>query len=134
METDVFLFVIAQIQIIIGVEMKLNIFKKFKKGEERPKAAPRERVMEMSSRGLSEPEIISGLRKEGYAPSEVDSAMKEALKSGAEGSGMRPGLPERAEEPLPGDLLPNEEPLPRERLPPEEAPESPLARPAPGPE
>ncbi len=113
--------------------MKFNIFKKLKKGGEEPKAAPKERVMELSSRGLSEPEIISSLRKEGYSPSDVDSAMKEALKSEAGRPGMRPRFPEERGIP-PEELLPGEEPLPGERLLPGEAAERPLARPAGPPE
>lgn len=88
--------------------MKFNIFKKLKKSKGgAPKVGPSQRVMDLSSQGLSEPEIISSLRKEGYSPSDVDSAMKEALKTGAGGPGTRPGLPPR-DEVLPGELLPGE--------------------------
>jgi len=44
---------------------------------------PTERVVSLSSQGLSEPEIIRSLRDEGYSPLEVDRAMKQALRSGA---------------------------------------------------
>ncbi len=104
--------------------MKLNVFKRLKReGKEAARETPSERVMEMSSRGMSEPEIISSLRKEGYSPSDVDSAMKEALRSGAEGPGMRPEFPERG---MPrGEPLPGEEPYPEEPLPEEELPARP---------
>jgi len=42
---------------------------------------PSDRVASLSSQGMSEPEIIRTLRAEGYSPIEVDSAMKEALRS-----------------------------------------------------
>ncbi|MFH1978603.1 MAG: hypothetical protein ABIJ92_04730 [Candidatus Aenigmatarchaeota archaeon] len=38
------------------------------------------RVMDLSSQGISEPEIIRTLREEGYSPEQVDSGMREALR------------------------------------------------------
>jgi hypothetical protein len=42
---------------------------------------PISEVQLLSSRGLSEPEIIETLRREGYSTNEIDSAMKDALRS-----------------------------------------------------
>jgi prefoldin subunit 5 len=50
---------------------------------------PVDRVASLSSQGMSEPEIIRTLRSEGYSPMEVDSAMKEALRSAVKPSGPR---------------------------------------------
>jgi len=68
--------------------MNLPFGKKKKAGEERGSAASMagrfpaaERVSSLSAQGLSEPEIIRELRTEGYTPMEVDSAMKQALRS-----------------------------------------------------
>ncbi len=55
--------------------------------------SPTERVMMLSSQGLSEPEIIQILRQEGYTPIQVDNAMKEALR------GMATGAPPRMQPP-----------------------------------
>ncbi|MEM5853165.1 MAG: hypothetical protein QXG39_00965 [Candidatus Aenigmatarchaeota archaeon] len=49
------------------------------------KKVPIDRVKELSSRGFSEVEIIDILRKEGYSPEEIDSALTEALKFGVSG-------------------------------------------------
>jgi prefoldin subunit 5 len=54
--------------------------KKKAAGPERAGAFPTQRVVELSSQGLSEPEIIRELKNEGYSPMEVDRAMKEALR------------------------------------------------------
>lgn len=43
---------------------------------------PTEKVVSLSSQGLSEPEIIKTLREEGFSPLEVDRAMKDALRTG----------------------------------------------------
>jgi prefoldin subunit 5 len=48
-----------------------------------------DRVASLSSQGMSEPEIIRTLRTEGYSPMEVDSAMKDALRSAVRPSGPR---------------------------------------------
>jgi len=68
--------------------MNLPFGKKKKAGEDRGSAASMagrrpaaERVSSLSAQGLSEPEIIRELRTEGYTPMEVDSAMKQALRS-----------------------------------------------------
>jgi prefoldin subunit 5 len=47
--------------------------------------SPTERVVALSSQGLSEPEIIQTLKQEGYTPIQVDSAMREALRGAATG-------------------------------------------------
>ncbi|RLJ05577.1 MAG: hypothetical protein DRP18_02770, partial [Candidatus Aenigmatarchaeota archaeon] len=53
----------------------------FKKSEPKTASAvPTQRVIDLSSKGLSEPEIIKVLKKEGYTPVQVDAAMKEALR------------------------------------------------------
>ncbi len=44
---------------------------------------PTEKVMSLSSQGMSEPEIIKKLREEGHTPLEVDRAMKDAMRAGA---------------------------------------------------
>jgi len=85
-------------------------FSKKKEGAAQPVGGPRiptERVVSLSSQGLSEPEIIRSLRDEGYSPLEVDRAMKQALRTGA-GTGMQapPGPqpmmpPQRMEPPAP---------------------------------
>ncbi len=64
-------------------------------GKNKPRAvgSPAQRVSALSGQGLSEPEIINTLRKEGYSPKEVDGAMKEALRSAATATPLR--LPPR---------------------------------------
>ena len=60
------------------------------------KEAPLDRVMSLSSQGLSEPEIIRTLKGEGYSPVEVDSAMRNVLKNavgGVEPKNMEPPRP-----------------------------------------
>ncbi len=52
--------------------------------------SPTERVIALSSQGLSEPEIIQTLRQEGYNPIQVDGAMREALRGAATGAQPRP--------------------------------------------
>jgi hypothetical protein len=54
------------------------------------KGAPIDRVKDLSTRGFSEPDMIEVLRKEGYNPEEIDSALTEALK---EGVGVAPPVP-----------------------------------------
>ncbi|MGC8812353.1 MAG: hypothetical protein ACP5O8_02085 [Candidatus Aenigmatarchaeota archaeon] len=56
------------------------------------------RIEELSSRGLSEIEIIDTLRKEGYSPDEIDKGLTEALKIGAT-QVRAPPLPRPKEEP-----------------------------------
>jgi prefoldin subunit 5 len=55
---------------------------------------PTERVMSLSSQGVSETDIIRTLKNEGYTPVEVDTAMRQALR-GAVG-GPRPAPPRPA--------------------------------------
>ena len=76
------------------------------------KGAPTERVKTLSTQGLSEPEIIATLRKEGYSPGDVDKAMRTALKEAVSPSPYeKPAVPARTpyrEEPR--------RPMPREDL------------------
>jgi len=66
---------------------------------------PTDRVVSLSSRGYSEPQIIKSLREEGYSPLQVDRAMKDALRTGASGPRMQQpryqGPPARGPMPLP---------------------------------
>jgi prefoldin subunit 5 len=56
-----------------------------KKGHGPAMPPPTERVVTLSSQGLSEPEIIQTLKQEGYTPMQVDGAMREALRGAATG-------------------------------------------------
>jgi hypothetical protein len=44
---------------------------------------PTQKVMALSSQGLSEPDIVKRLRNEGHTPLEVDRAMKDAMRTGS---------------------------------------------------
>ncbi len=44
---------------------------------------PTQKVMALSSQGLSEPDIVRRLREEGHTPLEVDRAMKDAMRAGS---------------------------------------------------
>ena len=91
---------------------------------------PTDRVNELSSQGLSEPEIIRTLRNEGYSPIEVDRAMKGAIRTAAGAvppAPVRPAYPPPYPEPEPEEEL-EEEPR-RKMLFPEEA--RPMQRAAP---
>ena len=50
---------------------------------------PADRVMSLSSQGIPETEIIRTLKNEGYSPTEVDSAMKAALRGSVAGPPSR---------------------------------------------
>jgi len=63
------------------------------KGAGAPVGAPVDRVKQLSSQGLSEPEIIRAMKNEGYSPIQVDNAMRNVIK-GAVGGPSQPGLPE----------------------------------------
>jgi DNA-binding transcriptional MerR regulator len=78
----------------------------------RPRGIPTAEVQALSSRGVAEPDIINTLRREGYAISEIDQAMKEALKGrvAPEGSEYY-GPPSRPQEPYEPEPLPPPEPL-----------------------
>lgn len=77
----------------------------FKKKESKPATGiPTQRVTELASKGLSEPEIIKVLREEGYTPLQIDTAMKTALRNAA-AVGKPIGPPSRA--------FPSEPPRPR---------------------
>jgi hypothetical protein len=88
---------------------------------------PTEKVVSLSSQGLSEPEIIKTLREEGFSPLEVDRAMKDALRTG---TGVQ-APPPPAAGPAPPQGPPAPPPMPG---PPSLAPEpAPIAPPAPAP-
>ncbi len=93
---------------------------------------PTERVMSLSSQGVSEPEIIRMLKNEGYTPVEVDTAMKQALKGAV--AGPRPAFPTQQLQPAspapqttPGPPAPQAGPGPPPLQP--QAPPSPEALP-----
>ncbi len=97
---------------------------------------PTDKVVSLSSQGLSEPEIIKTLREDGFSPLEVDRAMKDALRTGtgvqqpsAPPIPGRPSLPAGpiGAPPLPGDFP--SEPLPPP--PPQMAPPTPAPPPMP---
>lgn len=112
--------------------MKLNPFKK-KKPKEPPAPpgppapppgggdVPREEVKSLSSQGVPEPDIIRTLRREGYTTTEIDQAMKEALRDRVSGGEQtpppppreRPPRPERREPLPPDEGLPEREDIPR---------------------
>lgn len=79
---------------------------------------PTQKVLSMSSQGFSEPEIVRGLREEGYSPIEVDRAMKDAMRSGSAGSTQ--GAPPMPQSP------------PRPNMPPQPGPPQPPPAPSPG--
>jgi prefoldin subunit 5 len=83
--------------------------------------SPTDRVITLSSQGLSEPEIIQTLKEEGYTPVQVDNGMREALRGAVAGN---PPV-----QPRPRQYPPRQEyaPLQREYGPP-------ARRPAPSPE
>jgi hypothetical protein len=88
--------------------MALTIFKK-KEPETMPmgKGMPIDRVKELSGKGFSEPDMIDVLRKEGYSPGEIDSALTEALKMGVSGV-TPPAQPQQEQMPLLPALQPVE--------------------------
>lgn len=51
-----------------------------KKKKEKAKTPAIERVRELSQQGVSQPEIIKTMKKEGYEPMDVDMAMKSSLR------------------------------------------------------
>jgi len=51
---------------------------------------PVDRVQTLSSQGMSEQQIIQTLKNEGYSPNQVDSAMRDALRSSAGGMPPQP--------------------------------------------
>lgn len=74
---------------------------------------PSDEVRAYASRGVPEPDIIRALRREGYSTTEIDQAMKEALKNRVSGDFYRPSN-EYGERPLGG---PPEAPPERDELP-----------------
>jgi len=74
---------------------------------------PIDEVRALASRGISEPDIIRTLRREGYSTSEIDQAMKDALRSRISGDMYRdpPQYEERGMEP---EELPDRDDIPRD--------------------
>lgn len=74
---------------------------------------PTDEVRALSSRGVSEPDIIRTLRREGYSTNEIDQAMKEALRSRVSGD-YKP-MNEFGEARLggPPDTMPRNEEIPQ---------------------
>lgn len=84
---------------------------------------PTDRVITLSSQGVSEPEIIQTLKVEGYTPLQVDQAMKEALKSSVGTTGPEPP-PVPAPSPYSEPAPPLPPPVPESGLsPPQRRPE-----------
>jgi prefoldin subunit 5 len=84
--------------------------------------SPTDRVITLSSQGLSEPEIIQTLREEGYTPVQVDNAMTEALRGAAAGgppAQPRPRQYPQREYPPQGYGPPARRPAPRPLLEPQ---------------
>lgn len=84
---------------------------------------PTGRVLQLSSQGVSEPEIIQTLKSEGYTPLQVDQAMKDALKSSVGTStGTAPAMSPTPPAPAPPEpgLTP-----PRREMRPEDVPSLP---------
>jgi DNA-binding transcriptional MerR regulator len=77
---------------------------------------PTNEVRALASRGVPEPDIIRTLRSEGYTTSEIDQAMKEALRSRVTGDFYGP--PKRGYEPSMPQPPPQERFPPREEIPP----------------
>jgi DNA-binding transcriptional MerR regulator len=71
------------------------------KKEELSRPSVLSRIEELSSRGLSEIEIIDTLRKEGYSPDEIDKGLTEALKMGATEIRALPPKPKEEPKKLP---------------------------------
>ncbi len=121
----------------VSVMVSLPFLKKEAKkpsGAPAPAGIPTQRVVELSSEGMSEPEIIRVLKKEGYSPMEVDKAMKEALRSSAvrAAAGPQPPFeprnlpppPQRPQPRFPQEPAPAPaEPQEKRRIFPEEPPE-----------
>lgn len=82
-------------------------------GPSRPRGIPTAEVQALSSRGVAEPDIINTLRREGYSISDIDQAMKEALR-GRVASEEPPkyGPPAGPREPFEPEPLPPPEPPP----------------------
>ncbi len=72
-----------------------------KREEILPRPSVLNRIEELSSRGLSEIEIIDTLRKEGYSPDEIDKGLTEALKTGATEIRALPPKPKEEPKKLP---------------------------------
>jgi hypothetical protein len=76
------------------------MFKIFGSGGKGGKRIPSDRVMQLSSQGMPETQIITTLKNEGYSPGEVDAAMRQAIRgavggpSRGPGTGMEPPAPQ----------------------------------------
>ena len=94
-----------------------------KKKEQHAKTfVPMERIGDLSGRGFSEPEMIDVLRKEGYAPEAIDTALTQSIKMNVASEPPRPPALESRE---PNEQLPTlEELTPKAEMP--QIPESPL--------
>jgi hypothetical protein len=66
---------------------------------------PTQKVLSLSSQGMSEPEIVRTLREQGHTPLEVDRAMKDAMRSGT-GAGTSPAPPQPPGVPSPATPAP----------------------------
>jgi len=72
----------------------------FLKKKEQPSAktfVPMERVDELAGRGFSEPEMIDVLRKDGYTPEAIDTALTQSIKMNVTSEQPRPSSPETKE-------------------------------------
>ena len=92
--------------------------------------SPTDRVVTLSSQGLSEPEIIQTLRQEGYTPMQVDNAMREALRGAASGTPSQPRPRQPAYAPAPEYSQPQREYGPPAYTPPARRP-APMGMPEP---
>lgn len=73
---------------------------------------PVERVRDLTGRGFSEVEVIDILRKEGYAPEEIDTGLTQALKFAAGSSPQQSAEYPKAESTLPTleEIMPKQQP------------------------
>ncbi len=80
--------------------MKIPFLGRKKKAEETKGrgSVPTRRVQELMSRGFSELDTIDVLRREGYSPDEIDSALTQSVKEGVVGRSENQGsnIPQRA--------------------------------------
>ena len=102
----------------------------FLKKKEHPPAKtylPMERVQELAGRGFSEPEMIDVLRKEGYPPETIDTALTQSIKMNVAAEQPRQQQPAQQFQPQQSsaDQLPTlEELAPKAEMP--QMPEAPL--------
>jgi len=84
---------------------------------------PMERIQELAGRGFSEPEMIDVLRKEGYNPESIDTALTQSIKMNVANESPRPPQAFETKE-APNELPTLEELTPKAEMP--QMPESPL--------